>query len=73
MDSNTNKYIYSRPCNNSSLKDKIDNCYNYYKSQRDTLFHFGDIIGSTDNTRPCTKECADEIINSCLALINEQI
>ena len=29
---------------------QVENCYNYYKSQRDTIFHFGDILGSADNT-----------------------
>ena len=48
-------------------------CYNYYKSQRDTDFHFGDILGGMDNTRFIeTKEEADEIIKNCISLINTE-
>ena len=58
----------------SSKNQYIENCYNYYISQRNTAFHFGDILGSTlDNTRNIsTKEEADEIIMRCIDLISTQ-
>ena len=51
----------------------IENCYNYYKSHRDSIFHFDDILGQTDNTRIIRiKEETDEIINNCLSLISTE-
>ncbi len=69
-----NRYVVSEHFRDGSKNNSIENCYNYYYSQRNTAFHFGDIIGPTDNTRLIdTKEEADEIIKQCLALIsNEQ-
>ena len=69
-----NRYVVSENFSDGSKNNSIENCYNYYYSQRNTAFHFGDIIGPTDNTRLIdTKEEADEIIKQCLALIsNEQ-
>ena len=56
-----------------SKNSSIEKCYNYYKSQRDTAFHFGDIMGQVDNTRLIeTKEEADEIIKKCLSLISTE-
>ena len=58
----------------TALKKSIEICYNYYKSQRDTLVHYGDVMGSIDNTRFIdTKEEADEIIQKCLDLITSQV
>ena len=52
-------------------KSNIEICYNYYHKTRHKLFHFGDIIGPTDNTYLIsTKEEADEIIRESLRLIN---
>lgn len=67
---NSNKYVVTEVFLDTSKNVYIENCYNYYKSQRDTVFHFGDIIGSTDNTRIIdTKEEANEIIHKCIELI----
>lgn len=70
----TDPYFFTGSYNNSSDKNKIEICYNYYKSQRDTLFHFGELVGSADTTRFLeNKDEANEIINKCLKLINEQM
>lgn len=67
-------YIYSASLADYTKKINIETCYNYYKSQRDTLFHFGDIIGNTDSTRIIdSKDEADEIIKKCIDLIETQI
>lgn len=67
------KYIVSAPLTDATKKDSIENCYNYYKLQRDTIFHFGDILGPVDNTRFITsKDEANEIINKCIELICTQ-
>lgn len=67
------KYIVSAPLTDATKKDSTENCYNYYKSQRDTIFHFGDILGPVDNTRFITsKDEANEIINKCIELICTQ-
>ena len=69
----TPRYIVTATLTDNSKKVLIENCYNYYKSQRDTIFHFGDILGSADNTRYIsTKDEADEIINKCIELISTQ-
>jgi len=68
-----NRYVVTEHFSDISKNNSIENCYNYYKSQRDTDFHFGDIIGTTDNTRFIeTKEEADEIIQKCLDLISSE-
>lgn len=55
-----------------SLRSRLEDCYNYYNTTRHTLFHFGDILGSTDSTRIVeTKEEADELIKKCLSFICE--
>lgn len=66
-----NRYVVTESFPDRSKNRLIENCYNYYKSQRDTVFHFGDIIGGVDNTRIIdTKEEADEIIKKCIELIS---
>lgn len=66
-------YIFTGAITDISKEPAIIKCYSYYKAQRDTLFHFGDILGVTDNTRMIeTKDEADEIIKKCIALISEQ-
>lgn len=52
----------------------LENCYNYYVSQRNSLFHFGDVLNeASDNTRSInTKAEADEIIKNCIDLISTQ-
>lgn len=67
---NPNRYVVTESFPDGSRNRNIENCYNYYKSQRDTVFHFGDIIGLSDNTRIIdTKDEADEIIKKCMELI----
>ena len=69
----TPRYIVTATLTDNSKKVLIENCYNYYKSQRDTIFHFGDILGSADNTRYISsKDEADEIIKKCIELISTQ-
>ncbi len=66
------QYIYVGTLSDASKKDQIEKCYRYYKAQRDTIFHFGDLMGSTDTTRMIsTKAEADEIIKKCIDLICE--
>ena len=68
-----NRYVVTENFADRSKNRSIENCYNYYKSQRDTDFHFGDILGGMDNTRFIeTKEEADEIIKNCISLINTE-
>lgn len=68
-----NRYVVTENFADRSKNRSIENCYNYYKSQRDTDFHFGDILGGVDNTRFIeTKEEADEIIKNCITLINTE-
>lgn len=66
----TSKYIVSQHFSDTSKNSSIEKCYNYYKAHRDTLFHFGDILGIADNTRLIeNKEEADEFIKKCIDLI----
>ena len=66
-------YIFTGALTDTSKEPAIIKCYSYYKAQRDTIFHFGDILGPTDNTRMIeNKNEADEIIKKCIALISEQ-
>lgn len=69
-----NKYIVQETFPDRSRNIYIENCYNYYVSQRNSLFHFGDVLNVTlDNTRSInTKEDADEIIKMCIDLISTQ-
>ena len=69
-----NKYVVNEVFPDKSKNLYIENCYNYYVSQRNSSFHFGDVLSeSLDNTRCInTKEEADEIIKKCIDLINTQ-
>ena len=69
-----NKYVVQETFPDRSKNIYIENCYNYYVSQRNSSFHFGDVLSETiDNTRSInTKEEADEIIKRCIDLINTQ-
>ena len=68
------QYICTASSVNPLKRPAIETCYNYYKANRDTIFHFGNIIGGTDSTRIITnKEDADEIIIECIHLITEQL
>ena len=65
-------YIFTGSLTDISKEPAIIKCYSYYKAQRDTIFHFGDILGATDSTRMIeNKEEADEIIKKCIGLITE--
>ena len=65
-------YIYVGTLVDVSKKPQIEKCYRFYKSHRDTIFHFGDLVGSTDTTRMVSsKEEADEIIKKCIDLMCE--
>lgn len=67
-------YYYTGKLLDTSKITSIEQCFNYYKSQRDTAFHFGDILGCTDSTRLILNKVeADEIIQKCLSLINENM
>lgn len=69
-DPKTGRYYFTENVKKHSEIPYIEKCYNYYKSVRDTTFHFGDIIGRTDSTRLLdSKRDADEIIEKCIALI----
>lgn len=73
-DNVTGRYIYVRPGTAADKKGRIEECYNYYKSVRDSVFHFGDILGTTDTTRIIsTKKDADEIIQHCIEMINKTL
>lgn len=69
-----NKYVVQEAFPDRSKNTYIENCYNYYVSQRNSSFHFGDVLNETlDNTRSInTKEEADEIIKRCIDLISTQ-
>ena len=69
-----NKYVVTEAFPDSSKNQYIENCYNYYVSQRNTAVHFGDVLNASfDNTRSInTKEEADEIIKECINLISTQ-
>lgn len=68
------KYVYTPKGAATDKKNKIETCYNFYKAQRDTISHFGDLLGNIDTTRIITnKSDADEIIQKCLHLICEQV
>lgn len=71
---NPPRYCVTANFPDGSKNGRIEECYNYYKSHRDTAFHFGDIIGATDNTRIIeTKDESDEIIKKCLDLISNEL
>lgn len=69
------QFMLTKPGNyNEIQKANIEKCYNTYNSQRSTLFHFGDLIGHTDNCRIIsTYSEAKEYILDVLTIINETI
>ena len=69
-----NKYVVKEAFPDKSKNIYLENCYNYYVSQRNSLFHFGDVLNEAcDNTRSInTKAEADEIIKNCIDLISTQ-
>ncbi len=70
----TGRYFFDEELRDASKKHDIEVCYNYYKSVRDTVIHFGDILGSVDSTRMIeSKQNADAIIHKCLRLIKEKV
>lgn len=68
------KYVVQEVFPDRSKNIYIENCYNYYVSQRHALFHFGDLFSvTTDNTKfISTKKIVDEIIKKCINLIITQ-
>ncbi|NCC61026.1 MAG: reverse transcriptase-like protein [Verrucomicrobiae bacterium] len=68
-----NKYhLPSKIISNTTARERLEKCYNFFQDLRHSLFHFGDIIGDTDATRFIeTKEEADERIKECLSYIAE--
>lgn len=73
IDQSTQSYILpSSVISDQVLRQRLEKYYNFYHATRHTIFHFGDIIGSTDTTRLVeTKEEANDIINECLSYIRE--
>lgn len=72
--STTNRYELKSTCaiTEVNIKNKLVKYYSYYHANRHTIFHFGEIMGSTDSTRMIeTKEEADEIIKQCIQYICE--
>ncbi|MBQ6160039.1 MAG: type II toxin-antitoxin system RnlA family toxin [Oscillospiraceae bacterium] len=69
-----NKFYLTERFPDTSKNPAIETCYNYYNSQRNTAFHFGDVFNSTnDNTRIISDKAeADEIIKKCINLIETQ-
>ena len=70
-DSSTQRY-YLPPSQIADvvLKRELEEYYNYYCAIRHSLFHYGDIMGSTDSTWIIeTKQDADEHIERCLSYI----
>lgn len=50
----------------------INKCYNRYRAERHTLFHWGQFLGDTDDTRIIpNKNASDKIIKEVLSLIDE--
>lgn len=67
-------YYVTARLTDESKREFINQCYTYYKSHRDTIFHFGDLIGMTESTRFVQdKDEADEIIQKCLELISTNV
>ena len=55
-------------------KTNLGKCYTFYNINRHRVFHFGDIIGSTDNTyMVMRKEEANDIIKAAISLINNTV
>ena len=55
-------------------KSKIEKCYNHYFTTRHKVFHFGDVIGDTDNTFVFdSKDQVNDVITETLTIINDTI
>ena len=76
FDKNSNNcYVLKSTCgiSDAATKKKLEEYYNFYSATRHSIFHFGDIIGTTDATRMIeTKAAADEIIKKCVNFIHQQ-
>lgn len=71
-DTTTNKYYITAMVADANIKSRLEKYYNFYCDNRNTIFHFGDILGITDSTRMIeSKEEADEIIKKCIKFITE--
>lgn len=73
LDKTNNIYfLTSKQKISTQTKQYIEKMYNYYATNRHTLFHIGDMIGLAVNTRTLeTKKEADEIIQEVISMINE--
>ena len=66
-------YLPPSKITDSTLKAKLEKYYNFFHANRHTIFHFGEIAGSTDTTRILeNKEEADKLIKKCLSYICEE-
>ncbi len=74
QDKTTQHYCLKSNINvDAKLKSKLEEYYNYYKTIRHALFHYGDIAGATDSTMLIeSKNDADEHIKKCLQYICEE-
>lgn len=73
MDQTSRKYYLPVSIiSDRDIRANLEECYNFYNATRHTIFHYGDILGTTDSTRLVkTKKEADELIKECLRLISE--
>ncbi|MGV3150559.1 ribonuclease H1 domain-containing protein [Rothia sp. 11273D007AR] len=70
-DSPSDPYVLSRTTTTDRYKQSIEICYNYYKNNRDSFFHFGDILSeNNDDTRLISdREEARQVIEKTLKMI----
>lgn len=74
FDKSSNKYFLDNKSIPETEKSNIEKCYNHYKATRHKVFHFGDVIGNTDNTFVfASKEQVNDAIIETLKLINDTI
>lgn len=61
--------LASLPPVDPTLKANIEKCYQWFKTQRCSLLHFGEILGPIDNTRILNREESDDLIDEAIDLI----
>ena len=62
------KEVVEKYCINSDVCNKLEHCYNYYKIQRDSIFHAGSFVKMDDDTRLVKSK--DEVIKIFSSSIN---
>ena len=73
-DSNGGCYYLDNQNISEPEKSNIEKCYNHYNTTRHKIFHFGDIIGDTDNTFVYnSKDEVNQDIIETLKLINDTV